>query len=70
MNLIDAVRLYCHVMQQAGGGLVGRKAASDALHNHHVHLEVVESISRCVTNEGAIISGSGSRFAITQIADS
>lgn len=70
MNLLDAIRLYCHVMQQSGGDLAGRKTASDALENHRLGKEVIDAIAEAVSNDGNLISGEGGRFAITQISSS
>jgi hypothetical protein len=70
MNLIDAIRLYCHIMQRVGGGLDGRRAARDALIAEKVHTEVIDIIDQSVSNEGHITSGKGARFALTQISSS
>jgi hypothetical protein len=70
MNLLDAIRLYCHIMQQSGGDLAGRKAAFDALENHRLSKDVIEAIAVAVSNDGNLTSGEGGRFAITQISAS
>lgn len=67
MNLIDAIRLYCHVMQQAGCGLEARRAARDALLLQNVQLEVCDAVANAVGNNGHLTSGSGATFALTQI---
>lgn len=68
MNLVDAITLYCHVMQRAGGGLDGRRAAQEALLSHRVHMEVCNVIADSVSNDGHITSGNGATFALTQIS--
>jgi len=70
MNLLDAIKLYCHIMQQASGGLPGREAASSALKNHGFTEVLIEAIAICVTNEGHLNSGRGGTYAITQISAS
>ena len=70
MNLIDAIKLYCHIMQQSGGELAGRKAAHDALENHRLSTAVIDAIAMAVSNDGNLTSGEGGRFAITQISSS
>ena len=70
MNLIDAIRLYCHIMQQAGGGMTGRFAAREALLNHHMQVEVCDIIANTVSNDGHLTSGNGAVFALTQISAS
>lgn len=70
MNLLDAIKLYCHIMQQASGGLHGREAASTALKNHGFSDEIIEAIAICVTNEGHLNSYKGGTYAITQISAS
>lgn len=68
MNLVDAITLYCHIMQRAGGGLDGRIAAREALLSHKVHIEVCNVIADAVSNDGHITSGNGGTFALTQIS--
>lgn len=70
MNVIDAITLYSHIMQQSGGGLAGREAANTALTNNGFSKEIMEAISFCVSNEGYLTSEKGGRFAITQISAS
>ena len=67
MNLIDAIKLYCHVMQQEGGGLRGRDAARDALLHRGVQQDVCTIIAEAISNEGIITSGNGATYALTQI---
>ena len=70
MNLIDALKLYCHIMQRVGGGLDGRKSARDELLVKGVSFDVIDVISSCVSNDGRITSGNGSTYALTQIGTS
>ena len=70
MNLVDAITLYSHIMQQSGGGLLGREAATTALSNNGFSKEVIGAISFCISNEGYLTSNKGGRFAITQISAS
>lgn len=70
MNLIDAIRLYAHIMQQYGGGHDARGAADAALKNNGVPRSVRSAIADTVANDGHIVAGKGGRFAITQIAAS
>ncbi len=57
-------------MQQSGGGLEGRHAATKALLQNTVQLEVCETIAAAVSNDGHLTSGSGGTFAITQLSAS
>lgn len=70
MNLIDAIRLYTHVLQQAGGGLEGRRVATKELLERKVSSDVVSTIAEAVSNDGHLTSSSGCTFAITQITSS
>lgn len=68
MNLIDAIKLYTHILQEAGGGINGRDAARKALQQRAVSENIVEMISFAVSNDGHLVSGGGSTFALTQIS--
>lgn len=70
MNLIEAIKLYTHIMQQTGGNLVGREASAKALLDKLVSKDVVEAISFCVSNDGQIITADGVKYAITDLAAS
>ena len=70
MNLIDAMRLYCHIMQRERGGLAARKLAKETLMEKGVSLSLCEKIADAVSNDGHIVSGNGNLFAITQISSS
>jgi hypothetical protein len=70
VNLVDAITLYCHIMQRAGGGINGRATAKETLINHNVMSDVIASIEYCVSNDGHIVSGNGGVFALTQISTS
>ena len=68
MNLIEAIRLYCHIMQQTGGNLSGREASATALSVKEVAKEVIDAISRCVSNDGQLMTAEGAKFAITDLS--
>ena len=70
MNLIDAIRLYTHIMQQYGGGYDARAAADAALKNNNVRRSIRAAIAETVANDGHIVAGKGGKYAITQIAAS
>ena len=70
MNLIEAIRLYCHIMQQTGGNIAGREASAKALSVKEVAKEVIDAISYCVSNDGQLITADGMKFAITELAAS
>ena len=70
MNLVDAIKLYCHIMQREGGGFRSRKAAKDTLIEKGVSITLCETIADAVSNDGHIVSGNGNLFAITQISSS
>jgi hypothetical protein len=69
MNLLDAIKLYAHMMQQ-NGGLAGREAASKELLHQGFDQTVINSISYCVSNDGILTAGKGGRFAITELSSS
>ena len=70
MNLIEAIQLYAHLMQQSGGNLEGRDKASAALFEHNIPKDVVEAISRCVSNDGRLITANGAKYALTELSAS
>jgi hypothetical protein len=70
MNLIDAIRLYTHIVQQYGGGYDARLIADRALKENNVPKSIRSAIASTVSNDGHIIAGKGGKFAITQIAAS
>jgi len=70
MNLIEAIRLYCHTMQRTGGNLAGRESASKELSERLIPKDVIEAISYCVSNDGYIMTADGARFAITELTTS
>jgi hypothetical protein len=70
MNLIEAIRLYAHIMQQSGGNLAGREASAQALSAKEVAKDVIDAISFCVSNDGQLITADGTKFAITELAAS
>lgn len=70
MNLIDALKLYAHIMQQYGGGYDARSIADKELQNHNVPKSVRVAIAETVANDGHIVAGKGGRYAITQLSAS
>ena len=70
MNLIDAIRLYSHIIQQYGGGYDARKAAEKELKNNGFPQSIRRAIAAAVSNDGYILSAKGSKLAITQISSS
>ena len=70
MHLLEAIKLYCHLVQASGGGVDGRKTATDALKANNVSDPVIDAIGETVSNEGNLVGQDGGRFAITQIAAS
>lgn len=70
MNLIEAIKLYCHVIQKTGYSYEARKAAHSALAENNIPEIVITFISDIVSNDGIIADKSGSRFALTEISSS
>lgn len=69
MNLVDAIKLYCHIMQ-AGGGREGRENARAELLKQNISTDVCHIIAESVSNDGHLTSGNGATFALTQISTS
>ena len=70
MNLIEALQLYTHMMQQYGGDLAGRDKALVALTENNVPNDLIEAISRCVSNDGRLITADGKKYALTELSAS
>lgn len=70
MNLIDAIRLYTHVLQTYGGGYEARQHANTALKEQNVARSIREAIANSISNEGNLTSARGAKFAITQLSSS
>jgi hypothetical protein len=70
MNLIEAIKLYCHLIQKHGNNIESRRIAYSSLFENEVPEEVISMIRNVVSNDGVLTDKTGSRFALTEISSS
>jgi hypothetical protein len=70
MNLLEAIKLYCHLIQKHGNNFEARQIARCALKDNDFSEESVALIGSIVSNDGFLTDKNGCRFALTEISSS
>lgn len=70
MNLLEAIKLYCHLIQKNGNNFEARQIAHRALQSNDFSEESIALISSIISNDGYLTDKNGCKFALTEISSS